>query len=167
MAIASPLLSFWSQLFLHFQFEVSLYFYHVKIIKLYRIFILLRLAFDCGGCDCRHLESLRKSRATRLAAIVPIYNFYIMLKIIGKPTWWLLMLLIPFLNLVFLIWGYNMVSKSFGKDEGYPAGLVLLGFIFWPLLGFGDAKYLGPFGDPEKFRAMQMPSFDFDKKPNA
>jgi hypothetical protein len=100
-------------------------------------------------------------------AIVPIYNFYIMLKIIGKPTWWLLMLLIPFLNLVFLIWGYNMVSKSFGKDEGYTAGLVLLGFIFWPLLGFGDAKYLGPFGDPEKFRAMQMPSFDFDKKPNA
>jgi hypothetical protein len=100
------------------------------------------------------------------AAIVPIYNFYIMLKIIGKPTWWLLMLLIPFLNLVFLIWGYNMVSKSFGKDEGYTAGLVLLGFIFWPLLGFGDAKYLGPFGDPEKFRAMQMPSFDFDKKPN-
>jgi hypothetical protein len=76
------------------------------------------------------------------------------------------MLLIPFLNLVFLIWGYNMVSKSFGKDEGYTAGLVLLGFIFWPLLGFGDAKYLGPFGDPEKFRAMQMPSFDFDKKPN-
>jgi len=101
------------------------------------------------------------------AALVPIYNFYIMLKIIGKPTWWLLMLLIPFLNFVFLIWSYNMISKSFGKDEAYTAGLVLLGFIFWPLLGFGDAKYLGPFGDPEKFRAMQMPSFDFDKKPNA
>ena len=100
------------------------------------------------------------------AALVPIYNFYIMLKIIGKPTWWLLMLLIPFLNFVFLIWSYNMISKSFGKDEAYTAGLVLLGFIFWPLLGFGDAKYLGPFGDPEKFRAMQMPSFDFDKKPN-
>ena len=101
------------------------------------------------------------------AALVPIYNFYIMLKIIGKPTWWLLMLLIPFLNFVFLIWSYNMISKSFGKDEGFTAGLVLLGFIFWPILGFGDAKYLGPFGDPEKFSAMQMPSFDFDKKPNA
>ena len=41
-----------------------------------------------------------------------------------------------------------MISKSFGKDEGFTAGLLFLGFIFWPILAFGSAKYLGPYGDP-------------------
>jgi len=97
------------------------------------------------------------------AAIIPIYNIYIMTKIGGKPGWWVLMCLIPFVNLVFLIWLYNMISKSFGKDEGFTAGLVILGFIFWPILGFGSAKYLGPYGDPAAFAAYQgKDKFDFE-----
>ena len=97
------------------------------------------------------------------AAIIPIYNLYIMTKIAGKPGWWVIMFLIPFVNLIFAIWLYNMVSKSFGKDEGFTAGLVILGFIFWPILGFGSAKYLGPFGNPEAFRAYQgKDKFEFE-----
>ncbi len=97
------------------------------------------------------------------AAIIPIYNLYIMTKIAGKPGWWVIMFLIPFVNLIFAIWLYNMVSKSFGKDEGFTAGLVILGFIFWPILGFGGARYLGPFGNPESFRAYQgKDKFDFE-----
>jgi hypothetical protein len=86
------------------------------------------------------------------AAIIPIYNMYIMTKIGGKPGIWVLLFFIPFVNIIFLIWLYNMVSKSFGKDEGFTVGLVLLGIIFWPILGFGSAKYLGPYGDPVAFR---------------
>ncbi|MEO7924391.1 MAG: DUF5684 domain-containing protein [Chitinophagaceae bacterium] len=98
------------------------------------------------------------------AAIIPIYNIYIMTKIGGKPGYWVLLCLIPILNLVILIWLYNMVSKSFGKDEGFTAGLVFLGFIFWPILGFGNAKYLGPFGDPAAFAAFQgKDKFDFEQ----
>ncbi|MBL7723813.1 MAG: hypothetical protein JNK27_06675 [Chitinophagaceae bacterium] len=97
------------------------------------------------------------------AAIIPIYNIYIMTKIGGKPGWWVLMFFIPFVNFVFLIWLYNMISKSFGKDEGFTAGLVILGFIFWPILGFGSAKYLGPYGDPAAFAAYQgKDKFDFE-----
>src|SRR5207237_5478813 len=80
------------------------------------------------------------------AAIIPVYNIYIVTKIVGKPGWWLLMFLIPLVNLVFAIWLTNMISKSFGKDEGFTVGLMLLGIIFWPILGFGAAKYQGPFG---------------------
>lgn len=40
-----------------------------------------------------------------------------------------------------LNWTYNMVSKSFGNDEGFTAGLVFPGFIFWSILGFGSARY--------------------------
>jgi len=97
------------------------------------------------------------------AAIIPIYNIYILLKIVGKPTWWLIMFLIPVANVIFLIWMINMLSKSFGKDEGFTIGLILLGIVFYPILGFGEATYLGPFGDPDAFQATQNPQFDFDR----
>jgi hypothetical protein len=45
-----------------------------------------------------------------------------------------------------MVWVYNMISKSFGKDEGFTVGIIFLPFIFWPILGFGDAKYQGPYG---------------------
>jgi len=98
------------------------------------------------------------------AAIIPIYNVYIMTKIAGKPGWWVLMFFLPILNLVFAIWLYNMISKSFGKEEGFTVGLVLLGIVFWPILGFGAARYLGPYGDQAAFQRMQNPNFDFEKR---
>lgn len=78
------------------------------------------------------------------AAIIPIYNYYIMTKIVGKPGWWTILMLIPYVGLIWNIWVTNLISKSFGKDEAFTVGLVLLGIIFWPILGFGSAQYLGP-----------------------
>jgi len=99
------------------------------------------------------------------ACIIPIYNVYVMLKIVGKPWWWLLLMLIPFVNLIYAIWMTNMLSKSFGRDEAFTVGLLLLSVIFYPILGFGSAKYLGPYGDPVAFRAYQeQHKFDFENK---
>lgn len=74
-------------------------------------------------------------------SLIPIYNILIFLKIIGKPWYWLILFCIPYVNLVFIIWGYNLLSKKFGKDEGFTVGLILLPFIFLPILGFGKSKY--------------------------
>ncbi len=100
-------------------------------------------------------KAFEKAGQPGWACIVPIYNIYIMLKIAGKPGWWLLLFLIPAVNVVFGIWTTNMISKSFGKDEGFTLGLIFLGFIFWPILGFGDAVYHGPYGDPVAYQAYQ------------
>ena len=98
------------------------------------------------------------------AAIIPIYNIYIMTKVGGKPGIWTLLCLIPFINIIFAIWLTNMISKSFGKDEGFTLGLIFLSFIFWPILGFGPAKYLGPYGNPAAFREYQEKNkFDFEQ----
>lgn len=80
------------------------------------------------------------------AALIPIYNLIVLLEIVGKPWWWLLLMMIPLLNIVFGVWTYNLLSKSFGKSEGFTVGLILLSFIFLPILAFGDAKYQGPVG---------------------
>ncbi len=81
------------------------------------------------------------------ASIIPIYNIIVLLEIVGKPVWWLLMFLIPFVNFIFAIWVTNLLAKSFGKTEAFTVGLVLLPFIFYPILGFGDAQYKGPVGN--------------------
>jgi len=77
------------------------------------------------------------------AAIVPIYNIIILLEIVGKPLWWIVLLLIPIVNIVIAIIVYIELAKRFGKSAGFGVGLVFLSFIFFPILGFGDAKYLG------------------------
>jgi hypothetical protein len=74
---------------------------------------------------------------------------------------------VPIVNIVYAIWAINMLSKSFGKDEGFTVGLLLLGVVFYPILGFGDARYLGPFGDKAAFAAAQNPHFDFDASQGA
>jgi hypothetical protein len=82
------------------------------------------------------------------ACIIPFYNTIVMLEIVGKPWWWLLLMFIPFVNIIFIIWMMNLLSKSFGKDEGFTVGLILLSIVFIPILGFGSAKYIGPAGNP-------------------
>ncbi len=78
------------------------------------------------------------------AAIIPIYNVIVMLEIVGRPIWWIFMFLIPLANIVFGILLYVDLSKSFGQGVGFALGLVFLSFIFFPILGFGEYKYVGP-----------------------
>ncbi|WP_205771936.1 DUF5684 domain-containing protein [Mucilaginibacter terrenus] len=80
------------------------------------------------------------------AAIIPIYNIIVLLEIIGKPLWWFLLLLVPCVNIIFAVWMINLLSKSFGQSEGFTIGLLLLPFVFYPLLGFGNYRYVGPAG---------------------
>jgi hypothetical protein len=80
------------------------------------------------------------------AAIIPIYNLVVYLQITGKPGWWVILLFIPLVN---LFWIYLIIilpfelATRFGKSAGFGAGLLFLPFIFFPILGFGDAKYRG------------------------
>ena len=80
------------------------------------------------------------------ACIIPIYNIIVYLRVVGKPWWWLFLFMIPYINLIWVIWALNMLSKSFGKSEGFTVGLFFLSIIFLPILAFGDNKYLGPAG---------------------
>jgi Family of unknown function (DUF5684) len=66
---------------------------------------------------------------------------YVMCKIAGKPGWWVLLLLIPFVNVVIIIFVLIGLAKGFGKGGGFALGLIFLPFIFWCLLAFGDATY--------------------------
>lgn len=76
-------------------------------------------------------------------SIIPIYNAYILCKIAGKSGWWVLLLLIPLVNFVIVILLGIGIAKNFGKSAGFGIGLAFLGFIFYPILAFGEAQYRG------------------------
>jgi len=80
------------------------------------------------------------------AVLIPIFNIYIMCKIAGRPGWWVLLMFIPIVSLVIGIILALDIAKSFGKGTGFALGLIFLGFIFYPILGFGSAEYQGPAG---------------------
>lgn len=86
-------------------------------------------------------------------SIIPIYNTYILFKICGLSPWFLL---IPFITMIpieeiqsisyvisglLTIYTSYKLAKAFGHGVGYTIGLVLLPFIFYPILAFGKSEY--------------------------
>jgi Family of unknown function (DUF5684) len=77
-------------------------------------------------------------------AIIPIWNTIVLLRIVGRPWWWLILYVIPIVGLITLIVVASDLSKSFGRGGGTTVGLILLQPIFVMILGFGSAEYHGP-----------------------
>jgi len=75
------------------------------------------------------------------AFIVPIYNVIVLLEIVNRPMWWIILMLIPVVNMVVGIIVMVRLAQSFGKGVGFAVGMLFLPFIFYPILGFGDAQY--------------------------
>lgn len=68
----------------------------------------------------------KKAGQPEWAALIPIFNIYVMLKVVGRPGWWLLLFLIPFVGLIiWIIVAYDL-ARSFGHGAGFTIGLILL-----------------------------------------
>ncbi len=78
------------------------------------------------------------------ASIVPFYNIIVQLEIVGKPWWWLLLMILTPVGFIWGIWSFNLFIKSFGKTEGYTIACILLPIIFIPMLAFSkDTQFVG------------------------
>jgi hypothetical protein len=71
-------------------------------------------------------------------------NAHFLIKVAGQPGWWLILMFIPLVNL--FVWTILCMDLaiSFRKWTGFGAGLLWLPFIFFLILGFGNAQYQGP-----------------------
>lgn len=100
-----------------------------------------------------------KAKEEGWKAIIPVYNMYTLCKIIGVSPWWLLIVfgsallgIIPFVGYIVemaaLIYFGILLSvstaNSFGKDTGFAIGIYFLAPVFYCILGFGKAEYIGP-----------------------
>lgn len=78
-----------------------------------------------------------------IGCLAPI-AFLPMCKLVGRPAWWVILLYIPFVNIVVLAILSIDIAKSYGKGTGFGIGLWLLAPIFYLILGFGGSTYRGP-----------------------
>ncbi len=83
-------------------------------------------------------------------AIIPFYSSYVMLKLSGRPGWWLLWFFLPFSSLIISAGVTIDFIKSFGKFTlRDKAAAILLPFIYLPKWGFEQkTPYLGPSASP-------------------
>lgn len=78
-------------------------------------------------------------------AFVPIYNFYITSKLIEKPTWWCLIMLVPGVNIIMYgVYGFNL-ARAFNKPSNSDLLFAsFLPYLFFVKIGFDDtAKFVG------------------------
>ena len=95
--------------------------------------------------------TFKKAGQPGWAAFIPFYNWWVMLKVAGRPEswfWFIFLGVIPFIGwigvLVVGIIVLNDISKSFGHEAAFTVGLVLLSPIFWYILWLGPSTYRGP-----------------------
>jgi len=79
-------------------------------------------------------------------AFIPVYNEYTILQITERPKWWLIFIFFPGLDLLFAFVVLVELAKCFGKFKLWEqAAAVLVGFIYFPILGFSKReRFLGP-----------------------
>ena len=79
------------------------------------------------------------------AAIVPFYNLAVLLEVVGRPIWWLLLIVfVPLLNVWLVVVLYLDLAKSFGKPVSFGVLSVFFPYVTIPILAFGKSQYLGP-----------------------
>lgn len=103
------------------------------------------------------LTRLGLSKMFKLAGInpvlawIPILNWWYWIKLVGRPSWYMIGIVIPGVNILF---SYNIkldILRSFGKNKFWEqfAGIVLT-FIYFPYLVFDKTlKFQGSAGSKE------------------
>ena len=77
-------------------------------------------------------------------SIIPIYNIYVLMKIINRPGWWVLLYFIPLVNIVISLINAIDLAKVFGKSSVFGVvGLWLFSLVGYTMLAFGKATYTG------------------------
>jgi hypothetical protein len=106
----------------------------VVLILLVLMFFLLFAILPMVGV----WKTFQKAGKPGWAAIVPVYNIWLMIDIADREWWWLIVIF--FIGLALIIPLIDLAEK-FDKGAGYGLGLYFLPFVFWPMLGLGDAQY--------------------------
>ncbi|RDU21799.1 DUF5684 domain-containing protein [Anaerosacchariphilus polymeriproducens] len=106
-------------------------------------FIMIYLALTVLGIVVMW-KIFEKAGKPGWGSLIPIYNFYCIMDIAWGNGWLFLILFVPFVNGIFGIITIFKFAMAFGKGIAFGFGLLLLGVIFYPILAFGDAEYIGP-----------------------
>ena len=110
---------------------------------------------------------MKKAGKEGIDGIIPVHNEICLLEICGIPKWMWFLNLIPFGALAFTIILAIYMARSFGKTGGYAVGLIFLPFVFYPMLAWGSARYVGKTWGmaPQPQYQPQQPQYQAPQQP--
>ncbi len=103
--------------------------------------ILFSLALYAFFTYCMYKLFLKAGVNNPWMAFIPILMYIPMLQLVKKPTWWVILMLIPLVNIIFGIIVLIRFAKAFGHGTGYAILLIFFGFIMIPIMAFGSDTY--------------------------
>ena len=90
----------------------------------------------------------KKANVDGWEALIPVHNEVVELKLAGIKTYWYFLNLLVFPlavgPIILSFWRSIKLAHSFGKGTGFGIGLALLPVVFYPILAWGSAQYIGP-----------------------
>ena len=113
----------------------------VAAVAIFLVTFLLVIVVIAAFIIISRWKIFEKAGVSGWKSLIPIYNLVKELEIVGAPLWWIVLLFVPFVNIVVFIIVARRLAGVFGKGVGFTWGLVLLPFIFYPMLAFGSSTY--------------------------
>jgi hypothetical protein len=105
-------------------------------------YLMVWAAITVPGVLLGWLRVFPKAGQPAWAALLPFYNVYVLVVGVAKlSALWFVLVWVPVIQVVAAILVNVEVAKRFGKSEAFGLGLALLGFVFYPVLGFGSDQY--------------------------
>ena len=85
-----------------------------------------------------------KSGYNSINAFIPVYNAVILMKIINRPTWWVILLFLPIINLLIFPVIWVETARSFGKNTTVDtiAAVASLGFFIYLINYSSKSEYI-------------------------
>ena len=75
------------------------------------------------------------------ASLIPLYNLFVVLRIVGAPGWWAVLFLVPAVNFIMSLIVTWRLARAFGQGVVGCLALALLPVVMIPVLGCGSARY--------------------------
>ena len=106
------------------------------------MFLVLCLAFVAAAYvyTSLALQTIAQKTNTENAwlAWIPIANLFLMLNVAKKPIWWIILFLIPLVNLVIMILVWMAIAEARGKPNWWGVltlvpfvNLIVPGYLAW------------------------------------
>lgn len=90
------------------------------------------------------IRIFQKANYSGWLALIPIYNLYIIVKIINRPAWWFILFFIPIVNFYMGMVLVEDICQAFGRGGSSTMAKYYLSIFILPIIAFGSSKYVKP-----------------------
>lgn len=75
-------------------------------------------------------------------ALIPLYNYYCLIKLTFNKGWYIIFLIIPFVNFIFILLSWYYLARRFGKSKCFAICSMIFPYITMQIIAFDNSMYI-------------------------